>query len=459
MIYEPYPYQQYCAARIVADAAVGLFLDMGLGKTVITLDAINTLRYDRWAVQRVLIIAPKKVAEGTWTKEAQKWEHLRHLRISAVLGSQQKRLRALATPADIYVINRDNVAWLVDYFKNAWPFDMVVLDESSSFKNSQSKRFKALKLVRSRINRLVELTGTPASNGLIDLWAQIYLLDGGARLGRTLGQYRERFFDPDKRSRTQIFSYTPKDGSMEYIQQAIGDICVSMKAEDCLNLPDRMFDDVPVVLDDKARKAYRQLERDLLLELDEGQITAASAGVLTGKLLQLCNGAVYDSEKRPLAIHNCKVEAFLEVLEQLNGQHCLVFYNFQHDRDRLLAALEPLGLRVRVYQNAADEDAWNAGEIDVLLAHPASCAYGLNLQNGGHHIVWFGLTWSLEQYEQANKRLHRQGQRHPVIVHHLVVQGGMDEDVIESLRAKGDTQEALMDALKARIKKARETAI
>lgn len=459
MIYEPYPYQQYCAARIVADAAVGLFLDMGLGKTVITLDAINTLRYDRWAVQRVLIIAPKKVAEGTWTKEAQKWEHLRHLRISAVLGSQQKRLRALATPADIYVINRDNVAWLVDYFKNAWPFDMVVLDESSSFKNSQSKRFKALKLVRSRINRLVELTGTPASNGLIDLWAQIYLLDGGARLGRTLGQYRERFFDPDKRSRTQIFSYTPKDGSMEYIQQAIGDICVSMKAEDYLNLPDRMFDDVPVVLDDKARKAYRQLERDLLLELDEGQITAASAGVLTGKLLQLCNGAVYDSEKRPLAIHNCKVEAFLEVLEQLNGQHCLVFYNFQHDRDRLLTALEPLGLRVRVYQNAADEDAWNAGEIDVLLAHPASCAYGLNLQNGGHHIVWFGLTWSLEQYEQANKRLHRQGQRHPVIVHHLVVQGGMDEDVIESLRAKGDTQEALMDALKARIKKARETAV
>lgn len=459
MIYEPYPYQQYCAARIVADAAVGLFLDMGLGKTVITLDAINTLRYDRWAVQRVLIIAPKKVAEGTWTKEAQKWEHLRHLRISAVLGSQQKRLRALATPADIYVINRDNVAWLVDYFKNAWPFDMVVLDESSSFKNSQSKRFKALKLVRSRINRLVELTGTPASNGLIDLWAQIYLLDGGARLGRTLGQYRERFFDPDKRSRTQIFSYTPKDGSMEYIQQAIGDICVSMKAEDYLNLPDRMFDDVPVVLDDKARKAYRQLERDLLLELDEGQITAASAGVLTGKLLQLCNGAVYDSEKRPLAIHNCKVEAFLEVLEQLNGQHCLVFYNFQHDRDRLLAALEPLGLRVRVYQSTADEDAWNAGEIDVLLAHPASCAYGLNLQNGGHHIVWFGLTWSLEQYEQANKRLHRQGQRHPVIVHHLVVQGGMDEDVIESLRTKGDTQEALMDALKARIKKARETAV
>lgn len=459
MIYTPYPYQQYCTDRIIADAAVGLFLDMGLGKTVITLDAISTLRYDRWAVQRVLIIAPKKVAEGTWTKEAQKWDHLRHLRISAVMGSQAKRLRALATPADIYVINRDNVAWLVNFFKNAWPFDMVVLDESSSFKNSQSKRFKALKLVRSRINRLVELTGTPASNGLIDLWAQIFLLDGGARLGKTLGQYRERFFDPDKRSRTQIFSYAPKEGSMEYIQRAIGDICVSMKAEDYLSLPDRVFDDVPVVLDDKAKKAYRKLERDLLLEIDEGMITATSAGVLTGKLLQLCNGAVYDSEKRPLAIHDCKVEAFLEVLEQLNGQHCLVFYNFQHDRDRLLDVLQLPGLKVRVYQNTADEDAWNAGEIDVLLAHPQSCAYGLNLQNGGHHIIWFGLTWSLEQYEQANKRLHRQGQQHPVIVHHLVVQGGMDEDVIGSLRAKGDTQEALMDALRARVKKAKEGQI
>lgn len=458
MIYTPYPYQQYCAERIIADTAVALFLDMGLGKTVITLTAINALRYDRWAVQRVLIIAPKMVAEGTWTKEAEKWDHLRHLRISLVTGSKAKRLRALATPADIYVINRDNVAWLVGHFRNAWPFDMVVLDESSSFKNSQSKRFKALKLVRSRINRLVELTGTPASNGLMDLWAQIYLLDGGARLGRTLGQYRERFFDPDKRSRTQIFSYAPKEGSMEYIQRSIGDICVSMKAEDYLELPDLIFDDVPVVLNAKAHKAYRQLERDLLLELEDGQITAASAGILTGKLLQLCNGTVYDGEKRPQTIHGCKVDAFLEVLEQLNGQSCLAFYNYRHDRDRLVEALAPLGLRVKEYQNAADEDAWNAGEIDVLLAHPASCAYGLNLQKGGRHIVWFGLTWSLEQYEQANKRLHRQGQRQPVVVHHLVVQDGMDEDVVKSLRAKSGVQEALMNALKARIEKARRSA-
>lgn len=425
---------------------------------MITLTAVNTLRYDRWAVQRVLIIAPKKVAEGTWSKEASKWDHLRHLRVSLVCGSQVKRLRALATPADVYVINRDNVVWLVDYFKNAWPFDMVVLDESSSFKNSQSKRFKALRAVRSRINRLVELTGTPSSNGLMDLWAQIYLLDGGERLGKNISQYRERFFDPDKRSRVQIFSYAPKEGSMDYIQRAIGDICISMKSEDYLQLPDRITDEVPVVLDAPAAKAYRQLERELLLETEEGMVTAQSAGVLTGKLLQLCNGAVYGADRNTLDIHKCKLEAFMEVLEQLGGQSALVFYNFQHDRDRLLAALEPLGLRVRVYQNTQDETDWNEGKIDVLLAHPASCAYGLNLQHGGHHIIWFGLVWSLEQYIQANKRLHRQGQQHPVIIHLLVVQGGMDEDVVAALQHKNDVQEALMDAIKARIKKAKEDA-
>ena len=425
-------------------------------KTVITLTAINELRYNRWAVQRVLIVAPKKVAEGTWSNEANKWDHLRHLRVSLVCGSQQKRLRALATPADVYVINRDNVAWLVDYFKNAWPFDMVVLDESSSFKNSQSKRFKALRAVRNRINRLVELTGTPSSNGLMDLWAQIYLLDGGARLGKTIGQYRERFFDPDKRNRVQVFSWAPKDGSMEYIQQAIGDICISMKSEDYLQLPDRIYDEVPVVLDAPAAKAYKRLEREMLLELDEGTVTATSAGVLTGKLLQLCNGAVYDGDRRAIDIHKCKIEAFLEVLEQLHGQHALVFYNFQHDRDRLLAALEPLDLRVRTYQGPQDEQDWNEGRIDILLAHPASCAYGLNLQNGGHHIIWFGLTWSLEQYDQANKRLHRQGQKQPVTVHLLVVQGGMDADVVAALQRKGDTQEALMDALKARIQRVQQ---
>ena len=398
-----------------------------------------------------MIIAPKKVAEATWTTEAKKWEHLKSLRIVPILGTAPQRLKALATPADVYVINRENTQWLVEHFKNSWPFDMVILDESSSFKNGQSKRFKALKLVRSRIRRIVELTGTPASNGLEDLWAQIYLLDGGARLGTTIGAYRDRYFVPGRRNQTTIFNYEPKEGSFEMIKQAISDLCISMKASDYLTLPKVISNDIPVALDAKARKAYEQLEMELLLQVDEETITAGSAGVLTGKLLQLCNGAIYSEEKKAVPIHDCKIDAFLELVEQLNGQHALVFYNFQHDRDRLLDALASTKLRVRVYSQAKDEIDWNAGEIDILLAHPASCGYGLNLQQGGHHAIWFGLTWSLEQYEQANKRLHRQGQEYPVLIHHLVVQGGMDESVIEALKNKGDMQNALMLALKAKI--------
>lgn len=455
MIFNPYPYQQYCIDSITYNRAVGLFLDMGLGKTVITLTAVHELRYNRWEVAKPLIIAPKKVAEATWTTEAAKWDHLKMMRIVPVLGTVQQRLRALATPADAYVINRENVQWLVEHFKNSWPFDMVILDESSSFKNPSSKRFKAMKLVRSRIKRIVELTGTPSSNGLEDLWAQIYLLDEGARLGKTMGAYRDRYFIPGKRNRTTIFSYTPKDGSFDMIKQAISDICISMKAEDYLTLPDVIFNDIPVALDAAAAKAYSQLENDLLLQVDENMITAQSAGVLTGKLLQLCNGTIYDEDRNAVKIHDCKVDAFLELVEQLNGQHALVFYNFQHDRDRLLEALSKYSLRVRVYSQAKDEADWNNGEIDILLAHPASCGYGLNLQQGGHHAVWFGLTWSLEQYEQANKRLHRQGQEHPVVIHHLVVQSGMDAAVLEALTGKADMQNALMDALRVRINKLR----
>ena len=455
MIFNPYPYQQYCIDSITYNRAVGLFLDMGLGKTVITLTAVHELRYNRWEVSKPLIIAPKKVAEATWTTEAAKWDHLKMMRIVPVLGTVQQRLRALATPADAYVINRENVQWLVEHFKNSWPFDMVILDESSSFKNPSSKRFKALKLVRSRIKRIVELTGTPSSNGLEDLWAQIYLLDEGARLGKTMGAYRDRYFIPGKRNRTTIFSYTPKDGSFDMIKQAISDICISMKAEDYLTLPDVIFNDIPVALDAAAAKAYSQLENDLLLQVDENMITAQSAGVLTGKLLQLCNGAIYDEDRNAVKIHDCKVDAFLELVEQLNGQHALVFYNFQHDRDRLLEALSKYSLRVRVYSQAKDEVDWNNGEIDILLAHPASCGYGLNLQQGGYNAVWFGLTWSLEQYEQANKRLHRQGQEHPVVIHHLVVQSGMDAAVLEALTGKADMQNALMDALRVRINKLR----
>lgn len=457
MKFTPHTYQRYCIERIIRNPALGLFQDMGLGKTVETLTAINDLRFNRWAVSRVLVVAPKKVAEATWSKEAERWDHLKHLRIIPVLGSAKQRIKALYTPGDIWVINRENVPWLVDYYRNDWPFDMVVLDESSSFKNPQAKRFKALKLVRSRIRRLVELTGTPAPNGLEDLWAQIYLLDGGQRLGKTVSSYREMFFKQDYSHPGQQYrTYSPQDGADRTIQAAISDICVSMKAEDYLELPDYIEDIIPVVLDGPAEKSYKKLEREMLLEVDENTITAGTAAVLTNKLLQLCDGAVYDNDHQATEIHRCKIEAFLETLEQLHGEHALVFYNFQHDRNRILEALKDSGLRVRVFRGPEDEDAWNAEEVDVLLAHPASCAYGLNLQAGGHHLIWFGLTWSLEQYQQANKRLHRQGQQHPVIVHHLVVQDSVDEDVMKALASKGDTQEALMQALKARIDSARK---
>lgn len=421
---------------------------------MITLTAVNELKYHRFQVARCLVVAPKKVAEATWATEAAKWDHLRHLRIIPVLGSAKRRIAALATPGDVWVVNRENVSWLVDYCRNAWPFDMVVLDESSSFKNASSKRFKSLRLIRPRIRRLVELTGTPSPNGLEDLWAQIYLLDGGVRLGKTLTSYREAFFTQDYSHPGQMYrTYTPQADAEGRIKAAISDICVSIKAEDYLTLPDYVEDVVPVALDAKARRAYEALERDMLLQVGEATITAGSAAVLNGKLLQLCSGAVYDESGQAAHVHDCKLEAFLELVEALNGEHALVFYWYQHERDRIVEALKKSGLVVRVYQGPEDERAWNAGEIDLLLAHPMSCGYGLNLQAGGHHAVWFGYpNWALELYQQANKRLHRQGQQHPVICHHLVVQGGMDEAVVAALHDKGDAQAALMEALKARIK-------
>lgn len=459
MKFVPHSYQRYAIERILQDGSLGLFLDMGLGKTVITLTAINDLKFNRWAVSRCLVVAPKKVAEATWSHEAEKWDHLRHLKIIPVLGSLKKRVQALHTPGDIWVINRENVPWLVEYFRNNWPFDMVVLDESSSFKNPQSKRFKAMKLVMSRIARLVLLTGTPAPNGLEDLWAQIYLLDAGERLGRTISSYREAFFTQDYARPGQMYrTYTPQQNAESRIQAAISDICVSMKSEDYLELPDYIESTVPVALDTKAKRAYDKLEKEMLLEVDTQLVTAQSAAVLNGKLLQLCSGAVYDSTGEVVDIHDCKLEAFLETIEQLNGEHALVFYWFKHEADRLTEALAKTDKVVRVYQGPEDEKAWNAGEVDILLAHPVSCGYGLNLQAGGHHAIWFGYpNWALEIYQQANKRLHRQGQKHPVICHHLVVQGGMDEDVIAALHDKGDTQESLMQALKARIERAKST--
>lgn len=458
MRFKPHAYQAYCINRLIIDPYLGLLLDMGLGKTIIALTAINDLKYNRFQIARVLVIAPKKVAESTWIKEAQKWEHTKHLRVVPVLGTAAKRVKALNTPGDVWVINRENVPWLVEYYRNAWPFDMVIVDESSSFKSHQAKRFKALSWVRPHIKRMVLLTGTPAPNGLLDLWAQIYLLDmgerlgGGKRPGEGIGKYRERYFDPNYNG----FGYTAKPGAEEAIRAKISDICISLKAEDYLQLPECTSVIHAIVLDSKAEEAYRELEHKALLEIHGTEITATTAAVLGNKLLQLCNGAVYNENRQVIPVHDCKLEAFMELVEGLAGQPALVFYNFQHDRERILKALGKTGLRVRELKTPQDETDWNNRQIDILLAHPASAAYGLNLQDGGNQVIWFGLNWSLELYQQANKRLHRQGQKEKVIIHHLIVEGGMDEDVMAALDSKSGTQDRLLNALKARIDKAKE---
>jgi SNF2 family DNA or RNA helicase len=454
--YKPHHYQAYCVQRILTDPAVGLFLRPGLGKTSITLTAVNVLRYHYWQIARVLVIAPKKVAEATWSKEAAKWDHLKHLKVVAVLGSTTKRIRALNTPADVYVINRENVPWLVDYYKQSWPFDMIVCDESTSFKNHQSKRFKALKLIRRFCKKVVLLTGTPSSKGLIDLWAQVYLLDEGERLGKTIGQYRAQYFTENTHG-GHFTDYKPKSDAEASVLSAIADICVSMKAEDYLELPECIEHEIPVVLDDKAKAEYDKFERDLLLEIEDETVTAQTAAVLTGKLLQFCNGAVYGNEKQTMQVHDCKLDTYMELLEQLNGEPVMTFYGFRHDLDRILERLKKTKLRVRVYEGAKDEEDWNAGKIDVLLAHPASCAYGLNLQAGGRHVVWYGLNWSFELNDQGKCRLWRQGSEFDkVFIHYLVAQGCVDEDVMAAIRDRADTHEAVMSALKARIKKIHE---
>lgn len=431
---------------------------MGLGKTSIVLSAVKELRYNRFAVSKVLVIAPKKVAEGTWSKEKDKWDHTKCLRISRVLGSEKKRIRALYETADIYIINRENVVWLVDFYKNDWPFDMVVIDESSSFKSHKAKRFKALSAMAPRIKRIVELTGTPSPNGLADLWAQLYLLDEGARLGTRYAGFRERYFDAGPRHNGIVYKYSVKQGSEEAILSAISDICVSMKASDYLELPDCIMHEVPVELDPKAAKAYRELEREMVLELPDDEVTVTSAAALSNKLLQLGNGAIYGEDHSVHEVHGCKIEAFMELIESLSasGKNALVFYNYQHDRERLQKALAKTGLVVRELKTTEDEDDWNAGKIDILLTHPASSAYGLNLQQGGNHVVWFGLNWNYELYTQANKRLHRQGQTEKVIIHHLVCEGTRDEDVMATLARKYDVQQFVMDSLKARIKRIKE---
>ncbi|HEY9059316.1 MULTISPECIES: DEAD/DEAH box helicase [Oscillospiraceae] len=447
MIYEPHDYQKYAHDFIIDKPASALLLDLGLGKTVITLTAINELLYDSFEVKRVLVIAPLRVAQDTWGRECQKWDHLKQLRISKILGNEEKRIKAVNTKADIYIINRENVEWLVDLYKGSWPYDMVVVDELSSFKSATAKRFRALRKVRPYIKRIVGLTGTPAPNGLIDLWSQVYLLDRGERLEKTLGGYREKYFLPDKRSQNVIFSYKPKDGAEREIYRKISDICISMKACDHLKMPERIDNFVPVHMSEKEEELYRKLEREALLPFVDGDVDAVNAAVLAGKLLQMSNGAVYDENGGVRSIHRRKLEMLEDLIESANGKPVLVYYAYKHDRERILKAF-----KARDIDTPKDISDWNDGRIGIAIAHPASAGHGLNLQAGGSTIIWFGLTWSLELYQQANGRIHRQGQTETVIVNHIITAGTMDEQVMAALNRKETGQTALINAVRARMK-------
>lgn len=448
MRFIPHSYQEFAIKKIIELPALALFLDMGLGKTICSLTAIAELMWDYFSVCKVLIIAPKKVAESTWDSEVVKWDSTKKLKVSKILGSAADRRKALATDADLYIINRENVVWLMEELK--WEpsmFDMLVIDESSSFKNHQAKRFKALKKVRPYFSKVLELTGTPRSNSLMDLWSQMYLLDGGARLGRTITAYRNKWFVPDKFNGPRIYSYLPKPGAEKEIYEAISDITFSMSASDWLELPERIDNIIKIDVGTAAKERYKKMERQLVLSLPEGEIMAANAAALSNKLLQMANGAVYDDEEGVIKIHDAKLEALKEIIE--SDEPVLVFYNYKHDMDRILEVFP----EAKELKKPEDIENWNAGKVKIALAHPASAGYGLNLQAGGSTIVWFGLTWSLEQYMQANARLHRQGQQKAVIIHHLIAKGTIDEQVMAALARKRLGQEDLMEAVKARIEK------
>ena len=446
-------YQAYATNKIIEQKACGLFLECGMGKTVAALTAAAELLHDRFEVERVLVIAPLRVAEDTWSRECEKWDHLRYLRIAKILGPEKERVRAVRTAADLYVINRENVEWLVGYHGKNWPYDMVVIDELSSFKSAKSKRFKALRKVRPLVSRIVGLTGTPAPNGLIDLWPQLYLLDQGERLGKTMTGYRERYFLPDKRNRNVIFSYKLKPDAEEAIYQRISDICVSMKAHDFLEMPQRIDNVLEVRLSEPELAAYDQLERDALLSFPEGDIDAANAAALSNKLLQVANGAVYDEQGGVKKIHEQKLRALADLWESANGKPLLIFYAYKHDKERLREFFEQRGISARELNSSADIAEWNEGRIEVAVVHPASAGHGLNLQAGGNIIIWFGLTWSLELYQQANARLWRQGQRETVIIHHLVAKDTIDEAVMAALATKENVQAALMTAVQAKVRR------
>lgn len=452
MNFKPWNYQQYAINHILEHEASGLFLDMGMGKTVSSLTAIDDLLFLGEAT-KVLVIAPKRVAEDTWSTEVEKWDHLKHLRISKILGTKKQRKDALMKDADIYVTNRENVDWLVDECYKSWIWDTLIIDELSSFKSSKAKRFRALKKVRPYFKRIVGLTGTPAPNSLIDLWPQLYLLDGGERLGRTITGYRERYFVPGDRNQFVVFNYNLREGAEEAIHNKISDICVSMKADDYLDMPERIDNIVKIDIPKKALKEYEELEKELIIQLDDEDISASNSAVLTGKLLQMCNGAIYaDETKEVINIHDEKLNALMDIVEAANGKPVLIFYSFKHDLIRIKDYLKKNKIKGQELGGSEDIKKWNDGEIPVLLLHPASAGHGLNLQYGGNIIVWFGLTWSLELYQQACARLYRQGQKESVVIHHIIARSTVDEDVMKALQGKEINQNLLLEAVKARIK-------
>lgn len=452
-------YQKACVQHIINNRYCGVFLDMGLGKTVSTLTAINTLMYDYCEIGRVLVIAPKRVTESVWQEEAEKWGHLQHLSFSKIIGSEAQRMKALNTEADIHLISRDNIAWLCALYSGGpMPYDMVVIDELSSFKSHKAQRFKALRSCRPFLRRLVGLTGTPAPNGLIDLWPQMYLIDRGDRLEKTITRYRDKYFRPGKTNGHIVYSYTLCENSEKLIHQKIGDVCISMKADDYLKMPLRTDNYIELRMPPALLQKYQEFEKESVLEVidsdgDKSEVSAVNAAALSNKLLQFANGAVYEvtpeGDRKVHEVHDVKLDALKDIVEDANGQPVLVAWTFQFDRDRIMEHLK--AYKPRELKTNKDIEEWNAGKIQVLLAHPASAGHGLNLQAGGNIIVWYGQTWSLELYQQFNARLYRQGQQKGVVVNHLVVKGTHDMDVIHALQAKDKKQNNLMSSIKAKI--------
>lgn len=448
-------YQKVCIEHIVSHPFCGVFLDMGLGKTISTLTAIEELKYDYCEIDTVLIIAPKRVAETVWEEEAKKWDHTKHLTFSKIIGTERQRLAALKVKADVHIISRDNIAWLCSLYAAKLPYDMLVIDELSSFKAHQTQRFKSLRLARPWFKRVVGLTGTPAPNGLLNLWSQMYLIDRGERLEKTISAYRSRYFRPGASNGYVVYSYNLLSDSEKLIQERIKDICISMRAEDYLEMPERIDNFVRVTMSDKLMDAYKKLEQESVItlanEIEEGTTTvnAINAAALSNKLLQFANGAMYDENKNVVLIHDLKLEALKEIIEAADGKPVLVAWTYQFDRDRIKNYFRSMA--PRELKTAEDINDWNAGKVQLMLAHPASAGHGINLQAGGNIIVWYGLTWSLELYQQFNARLYRQGQKQRTIIHHIINTGTHDEDVVRALKSKDKTQNNLMNSVKAKL--------